>query len=117
MTVGMGGPEQTNGILAPTRWGRGEGGYLGNNIAAALALEHPGQQSVQAAKVGHGILLQQKGQGCHFVTGGAAAPHLLQPLGILPILAACRHSEKFCQSQHSLAAAGGEPAQCHWWCQ
>jgi len=34
--------------------------------------------------------LQQQCEGCHLVTGGSTAPDLLQPAGVLPILAPCR---------------------------
>lgn len=51
--------------------------YLCDDIAASFTLEHPVQQSIQTPEVGDCRLVQQQGERCHLVAGGAALPHLL----------------------------------------
>lgn len=84
--------------------------YLSYNITAALAFEDPVEQGIKATQVGDSAFLQQQRQGRHLVTGGSAAPHLLQPLGVLAILAPCRnthlpHSVKSVDDRVSAAPA------------
>ncbi len=63
--------------------------HLSNHITAALALDDPIEQGIQASQVGHSRLLQQQCKGRNLVAGGSTTSDLLQPACILTIFAPC----------------------------